>query len=531
MIRPTNADVVVVGAGLAGAITATQLARAGYSVLCLEQGDWPDYVRDGAVHDLDSETAAERRWKRDPNDRDDPSDFPIDDSESDIAALMWNGVGGSTVLYLSKWNRMTPGDFRVKSQDGVADDWPISYEDLEPHYVEAERQLKIAGLGGDPAYPQGEGPSLPPLPLRKFGRLIAKAFNDRGMAWWPGASAVFPGTRHVKAGEIDGAVKMSTDVTLWPDALKLGVKLLTHARVSRVLTEGDRAVGCEYIDRDGKRHEVYAGSVILCANGIGTPRILLMSKSEEHPQGLANSTGLVGKRLMMHPFGAVAGVFDHDIESAVSPLGQQIQSMHFYESDPARGFVRGVKWGLQPAGGPLSLTRSYPWEASSESLWYENFHRMVKRRYNRSAMFSFVGEDLPLESNRVILDEEAHDDSGLPGVKILYRADDNSRALLKWHTREAQEVFLAAGAIDVVVAPMVRQSGWHLMGTAVMGDDPRTSVTDKYGRCHDVSGLYIFDSSTWVTSGGLNPVATQAALALWSAKEFIARGNTRDKHT
>jgi choline dehydrogenase-like flavoprotein len=529
MTEPKHVDVIVVGAGLAGAITATELARAGYSVLCLEQGGWPDYARDGVVHDLESEMAAERSWKRDPNDRNDPSDFPIDDSESDIAALMWNGVGGSTVLYLSKWNRMTPGDFRVKSQDGVAEDWPISYEDLEPFYVEAERQLKIGGLGGDPAYPQGEGPPLPPLPLREFGRLIAKVFNDRGMAWWPGASAVFPGRRSLTTGEIDGAVKMSTDIGLWPDALKLGVKLLTYSRVSRVLAKGDQVTGCEYIDRDGKRHIINADSVILCANGIGTPRILLMSKNKRYPDGLANSSGLVGKRLMMHPFGAVAGVFDHEIDSAVSPLGQQIQSMHFYESDPSRGFVRGVKWGLQPAGGPLSLTRSYPWEASNESLWYENFHSTVKRRYNRSAMFSFVGEDLPRESNRVELDEKSRDDSGLPGVKIRYRTDENSRALLEWHTREAKEVFLAAGAIDVVVAPMVRQSGWHLMGTAVMGDDPRTSVTDRHGQCHDISNLYVFDSSTWVTSGGLNPSATQAALALWSARAFIAKGKLHEK--
>lgn len=521
MTARSDADVVVVGAGLAGALTATELARAGYRVLCLEQGDWPDYARDGVVHDLESEVAAERKWKRDPNDREDRSDFPIDDSESDIAALMWNGVGGSTVLYLAKWNRFTPGDFRVRSQDGVADDWPLSYEDLEPHYVEAERRLRVGGLAGDPAYPPGEGPALPPIPLRAFGRRMARAFNDLGMAWWPGASSVYPGKRPVEGGEIDGAVKMSTDVTLWPEALELGVELRTGARVSRVLTDDGRAVGCEYVTADGARHRVSAGAVILCANGIGTPRILLMSASEEHPDGLANSSGLVGRRLMMHPFGAVAGVFPEDIESAVSPLGQQIQSMHFYESDPSRGFVRGVKWGLQPTGGPLSLTRAYPWESSSDQIWYESFHRTVKRRYNRSALFSFVGEDLPLETNRVELDEAHRDSSGLPGVRIRYRADENSRALLEWHTEQARRVFEAAGAVEVVVAPLVRQSGWHLMGTAVMGEDPTRSVTDRHGRCHDVEGLYIFDSSTWPTSAGLNPVATQAAMALWSSRAFI----------
>ncbi|MFA5606435.1 MAG: GMC family oxidoreductase [Leucobacter sp.] len=527
MTERNDADVIIVGAGLSGAIAAIELARAGRSVLCLEQGDWPDYAADGAVHDLDSEILAERCWKRDPNARRNPADYPIDDTDSDITALMWNGVGGSTVLYLAKWNRMTPGDFRVRSQDGVADDWPLSYEDLEPYYVEVERELRVGGLAGDPAYPAGDGPELPPIPLREFGRRVAGAFNDLGMAWWPGASSIYPGKRAAASGELDGAVKLSTDVLGWPTALELGVELRVGARVSRVLTEGDRAVGCEYIDADGERHEVRSGSVILCANGLGTPRILLMSASDEHPAGLANSSGLVGKRLMMHPFGAVAGVFPDEVDSAVSPLGQQIQSMHFYESDPTRGFVRGVKWGLQPTGGPLSLTRSYPWEAANETLWYENFHRTIKRRYNRSAMFSFVGEDLPLESNRIELDASAVDAAGLPGIRIHYRADENSRALLDWHTQQAKRVFEAAGAIEVVVAPMVRQSGWHLMGTTVMGEDPATSVTDRYGRCHDVPNLFIFDSSTWVTSGGLNPVATQAALALWSARAFIDQGERR----
>src|ERR1700721_1012211 len=137
-------DAVVVGAGLAGGLTTAALARAGWRVVCIEQGDWPDYSKARADHP-DFEVTADRYWARDPNVRKGPADYPIDDSNSDISPLMWNGVGGGTVLYSAKWHRMTPSDFRVRSLDGVADDWPISYEQLEPWYVEAERQLGVSG--------------------------------------------------------------------------------------------------------------------------------------------------------------------------------------------------------------------------------------------------------------------------------------------------------------------------------------------------------------------------------------------------
>src|SRR5690606_24552725 len=373
-------DVVIVGAGLAGGVTAARLTAAGLRVVCLEQGDWPDY--DKARADFpDFEITADRYWARDPNVRRAPADYPVDDSTSDISALMWNGVGGGTVLYSAKWHRMTPSDFRVRSHDGVADDWPLSYEDLEPYYVEAERQFGVSGLAGDPAYPAGEGPPNPPVPIRASGRRMAKALNELGWHWWPGTTAI--STRHYRmlnpcrqhAACMQGCperAKASTDITHWPAAIERGADLRTGARVTRVLVRGDRATGVEYLDRRGALHKVEARAVIMCANGIGTPRLLLMSATAEHPDGLANSSGLLGKRLMMHPFGSVAGIFDEDLATHSGSWGQQIQSMHFYESDPSRGFVRGAKWGLQPTGGPLGLTRSYPWAQSREPMWFEH---------------------------------------------------------------------------------------------------------------------------------------------------------------
>ena len=525
-------DVLIIGAGLSGAITAATLAGAGVRVVCLEQGDWPDYGRARADFD-DFELTADLYWGRDPNARRGVADYPVDDSASDIAALMGNGVGGGTVLYSGKWHRMTPSDFRVRSHDGVAQDWPLTYEDLEPFYVEAERQLGVSGLAGDPAYPAGDGPPNPPVPIRESGRRLAAALNELGWHWWPGSNAISttayrelaPCRQHgaCMSGCPEGA-KASTDITHWPRAIRDGADLRTRARVSRILTRAGRATGVLHRDAHGREHELRARTVIMCANGIGTPRLLLMSADADHPDGLANSSGLVGKRLMMHPFAAVAGVFDEDLGTTAGAWGQQIQSMHFYETDADRGFVRGAKWGLQPTGGPLGLTRSYPWSESERPLWFENFHDTLQARLGHSPMWSIVAEDLPYESNAVSLSPDLVDPDGLPAPRIAYRADANSRAMLAFHTARAVESMEAAGAVETVVGPMIRASGWHLMGTAVMGDDPATSVTDRYGRCHDIPNLYVFDSSTWVTCGGVNPAATQAALALWSSAHLLAEG-------
>ena len=130
----------------------------------LEQGDWPDYSK-ATVTREDFPLTAGPDWGWDPNARQAPGDYPIDDSESDITALMWNGVGGGTVVYAAQWQRNMPSDFRVRTLDGVADDWPLTYEDLEPYYVRVERDFGISGLAGDTAFPPGEGPPLPPVPL------------------------------------------------------------------------------------------------------------------------------------------------------------------------------------------------------------------------------------------------------------------------------------------------------------------------------------------------------------------------------
>jgi choline dehydrogenase-like flavoprotein len=215
----------------------------------------------------------------------------------------------------------------------------------------------------------------------------------------------------------------------------------------------------------------------------------------------------------------VVGLFADDLGSTHGMWGQHLHSLEFYETDTSRGFVRGAKWGLQPTGGPVAMTRSYPW--GDNAIWGAGFHAGIRKRLSHSAMWGIIAEDLPDEENRVALDPVLTDSDGIPAPKIIYRMSENSYRLLEFHLARAKESLEAAGAYETVVAPLIRETGWHLLGTAKMGDDPATSVVDAWGRAHDVPNLFVFDGSIWPTSSGMNPTATIAAMSLRCADYLV----------
>jgi choline dehydrogenase-like flavoprotein len=516
------ADVLIVGGGTSGGVAAKHLAMQGLSVVVLEQGHWTN-PSDMPGDKPEYELVGGKQWNPDPNVRGKVEDYPIDCSDSSIPLYMYNGVGGTSVLFAACWSRALPSDFRVRTLDGVADDWPISYEELEPYYDAVDVEMGVSGLGGNPAYPPGQAPPLPPHPILSTGRKMAEAMNELGWHWWPGYNAIpSQDYRHQKQcqrlgichmGCPEGA-KASTDITQFPDAIKHGALVVTGARVAEVtLDENGLANGARYI-KDGQEYFQPAARVIVAANGIGTPRLLLMSKSERFPDGLANSSGLVGKRLMIHPYGATVGLYDDDLDDLMGPTGEQIESMQFYETDKSRGFVRGCKWILQPATGPLRTIGR--WTAGEgvcdEPFWGESFTTKMKQSMGHMIQWLCMVDDLPEETNRVTLHPEWTDSDGLPAVKVEYATHENTVKMLDFNLARTLEAHEAAGASRAWITSRTVTPG-HNLGTAKMGDDPATSVVNRWCQTHDVENLYIIDGSVFTTSTGVNPTATICALA------------------
>jgi choline dehydrogenase-like flavoprotein len=525
-----RADVLVVGAGAAGGVVGRRLAEAGFRVVCLEQGRWPD--RDAYPgRKPDWELQAQKQWSPDPNVRRDPADYPVDAEESDIVPLMFNGVGGSMILYAGDWPRLTPSDFRVRTLDGVADDWPLSYEELEPWYDRVAREVGVSGLAGDPAYPEGAELPLPPLPLGDGILDVVRAHDRLGWHWWPAPSAILSapyrgrrpcaqwGTCMQGCPE---SAKASTDVVHWPEAIERGARVITGARVTRlVMGPGGLARGAEWVDENGAVQLTEADVVVLAANAVGSARLLLASAGPGFPDGLANSSGLVGKRLMMHPFAVVTGVFERSFSTWKGNVGSRIHSLQFYETDASRGFVRGAKWSLAPStGGPLNAAMP---ARAGEAVWGPEHHRRVRERFGHCLSWGIFGEDLPDERNRVELDPELADAAGTPAPKVVYRISENSRRLLAFHVERARESLLEAGAVRVDALSPMRGAGWHMLGTARMGVDPAASVVDPWGKTHDVDNLYVVDGSVFVTAGGVNPTNTICSLALRFADALVER--------
>ncbi|PVG81674.1 GMC family oxidoreductase [Nocardioides gansuensis] len=525
-------DVVIVGAGPSGAVTAKRLVEAGFRVAVVEQGDWPDYSK-ARANFPDYELTLDRHWPWNPNRDVEGHGFEFDDSASTLTPLMWNGVGGSALVWAAQWQRNLPSDFRVRTLDGVADDWQLTYEDLEPFYVRVERDFGVSGLAGDPMFPAGDGPPMPPVPIREHGRRIAKAHNELGWHWWPGTNAI--ASRHYEHANLKACTqraacmrgcperaKSSPDITHWPQSLAKGVTLILRAQVRRVLMSSQGlAEGVMYTDEHGVDRSVRGDVVVLAANGIGTPRLLLLSADARHPDGLANGSGQVGRRLMMHPLGQVIGVWDDPVGTTHGVHGQQLHSLEFYETDESRGFVRGAKWGLLPSSGPLTQTRSYPW-GSENAIWGPGFQDALRGRLGHSAWWAIICEDLPEDHNRVSLHTEKRDRFGDPLASIEYKTSDNSDRMLEFHLDRAVESMQAAGARQAIRGSWIKESAFHHLGTAVMGADPATSVVDGWGRAHEVPNLFIFDGSVWPTSAGMNPTATIAALALRNTEAMIA---------
>lgn len=523
-----HADVLIIGAGPSGGAAALRLVQAGLSVVCLEQGEWPDRAafRGG---EPDWELTSMKQWSCDPNVRQSPADYAIDESDADVTIANFNGVGGGTVLFNAVWPRMTPNNFRSRSVAGYGDDWPFGYEELLPYYERTDREVGVSGLGGNPIYPPGQEPPLPPLPIFEGGLRMARALAKLDWHWWPETNAILStsydgrnqcvarGTCMTGCGE---GAKGSADLTYWRHVRSLGGTVITGARVGRiVLDQSGLAIGAEWYDRDGNGFLQTADVVLCAANGIGTPRLLLASAERRYPDGLANGSGLVGKNLMFHHSGFATGVFEESLESWHGHYGSWINSFEFYESSESHGAPGTCKWQLFGGSGQGPLVHTL---GLGPNGWGEGHHQAIEQLLGKTLTWYLCVEDVALESNCVELSPTQADSSGVPIPVVHYTIPDQARQLFSWHLERAAESLRAAGA-DLVVTPEWKPITGHYMGTARMGDDPNRSVVDRFGMSHEIPNLGVLDASVFVTSAGVNPTTTICALASRAADKLLER--------
>jgi choline dehydrogenase-like flavoprotein len=389
-----------------------------------------------------------------------------------------------------------------------------------------------AGLAGNPAYPPDQGERMSPAPLLPFERdRVVAGFERLGWHWWPAdlalATRAMPGRdacNHCGPCEIGchRRAKASADITYWPSALAAGARLVTGARVERILLNpaGTRAQGAVWLDAHGARHRATADVVVLAANGLGTPRLLLMSRSGRFPDGLANDSGLVGRRLMLHPLARLGGRFAAVGGGHRGIAAGGIVSRQFYETDPRRGFHRGFKMQVLRGTGPAGMALSGG--GLGRLPWGKSHHAAFAHGFGHTLALSICADDLPDQANRVELAPDRPDAQGLPGVRMVYQVGANTRAILDHGLARAAELMDAIGAAETHATPLVADAGFHLMGTARMGDDPARSVADRWGRTHAVPNLYLADGSLFVTAAAVNPTHTIQALALRAADHILA---------
>jgi choline dehydrogenase-like flavoprotein len=539
---PSNeVDFLVIGSGAAGAVMAKQLSVAGFSVVVLEQGPWGAY---GHEQDYNKDELNNRypdpvdALMSDPNVQ--RNTFRRNASEKAVPGHHSYGcvVGGGTVTYGGSSWRHLPWEFEEASKfgtiagTGVAD-WPVSYQELEPYYTQAEWEIGISGLRVDTHLmaPMSKPYPVRPLPIKSSGALFKVAASKLDLTVVPNVAAIITEpymgrAACVQCGMCSGygcqvKARSSSAVSLLPIAEQTNrceIRANSYVREISVNNSG-KVTGAIYFD-DQKR-EIFqkAKVVVLSANGTETPRLLLLSSSTRFPNGLANSSGIVGKYLMSGNGGGATGLFEHPLNeykgcvtgaAILDYVPNDTQKRGFYGGGrmTARGFTTPIEYGL---GGPHNAPS---WGAAYKKA-------LIEQANHKLNVANFITQ-LPVETNRVDLDPDVKDAWGLPAMRITSTSHDNDFKAMQFFIDRSVEVLQAAGATEVW-ADKVSDSrgGAHSRGTCRMGNDPSKSVVNKYHRAHDVPNLFIVDGSSFVTGGRNHPTMTISALAYRAADHLV----------
>jgi choline dehydrogenase-like flavoprotein len=540
--KPVAVDAVIVGVGASGATAAKVLSEAGLRVVGLDRGPWLDHRTQFSGDEL----KFLNRGYITPNHYLTPRTYR--DSEDKTAepypfSPCPQLVGGGTVHWAGWFPRAMPCDFRMRSLHGDIDgatlaDWPISYDDLEPYYTKVEWEFGCSGLAGANKYegPRSKGYPTPPLAPTAFAVRFYEACRRMEINAFPLPMALVTEPHkgrdtHNQTGFWnqygDPTTTKSTTLTSFvPEALATGrFELRPDCYVSQVLLRDDgRAKGVLYIDAAGREQEQEAELVILCLGAIETARLLLLSESAQFRDGLANSSGLVGRNATFHEYLFSVGLFDKESEPLYGYSGAMVSgaTFEFYETDESRGHIGGGIVAASQTAQPIN------WQLPGRPMWGSALKDADRDYFSHAMVLGLDLQDMPRHDNRVDLDPNVRDAWGLPVARITYANHPNDYAQARWQVEKNSEILQVAGAEITLPFHLERCTGntSHQHGTARMGTDSSASVVDEWCRTHDVENLYILDGSVFPTATGVPPSLTIMANA-WRCAEHLAEVHGR----
>jgi len=546
--KPAKVDIVIVGTGASGGTAAKVLTEAGLSVVGLERGPW---LKNDQHFSGDELKWINRNYIA-PDPKLSPRTVRGDDSEAaQVQAFspLPNLVGGGTVHWAGWLPRPMPSDFMQRSLHGEIDgtslaDWPITYDELEPYLSKVEWEFGISGMASANKYepPRSRDYPTPPLPPTRYGLAFYEGCKKLGINAFPFphalVSAPYKGRAPMNNTGLwnqfgdPTSMRSTTLTTFIPEALATGkYDLRPDCYVKEITTrETGLAKGVVYIDPQGREVEQEAEIVIIGCGAIESARLLLLSTSSQFPDGLANSSGQVGKNATFHETMMTTGLFDREVHDPLHGYsGNHFSggSFEFYETDESRGHIGGCVIAACQVCQPIN------WLFNGRPAWGQAAKDADRDYFTHAMTIQLILHDMPVESNRVDLDPKVKDAWGLPAARITHKPHPNDVQMAEWQTMKNMEILEAAGAATTAPTYLEKSTGnsFHQHGTARMGVDPASTVLNRWCRAHDVPNLYVLDGSCFPTSTGVNPSLPIMANA-WRCSERIAevhaKGGARD---
>ena len=503
--------VVVVGSGAGGGTLSNELAQKGLKVVCLEAGgrhETEDFQNDewgsfSQISWLDKRTTS-GTWRV-------AKDF------SGLPAWIVKAVGGSTTHWAGASLRFQPHEWKAATTYGAVAganllDWPIGEEDMAPYYDKAEKKMGTTGTNGIPRLPGSNNYKVLEAGAKKLGykevhtgnmSINSEPRDGRGSCQQIGFC--FQGCK--------SGAKWSTLVAEIPKGEATGnLEVRANSQVLKIEhDESGKVTGVVYADKDGNQHMQKARVVCVAGNTIESPRLLLNSASSKFPDGLANSSGQVGKNYMRHMTGSVYATFEKPVHMYRGTTMAGIirdESVH----NPGRGFVGGYEMETLSLGLPFMAAFLDP------GAWGRDFSAAMDA-YDHMAGMWLVGEDMPQETNRVTLHASEKDQYGLPVPNVHFDDHANDLAMREHAFTQGSAVYNAVGAKTVLRTPPYPST--HNLGTNRMSEKAKDGVVNKHGQTHDIANLFISDGSQFTTGAAENPTLTIVALAIRQA-DYIA---------